>query len=104
MGHQAIESYEKLAEKSFTTRITGSAVTDAAFIATGRINARVFNKTNSYDVAAGAAIVRSSGGKVTNFYGETVNVLSEQVVMSSGGMLHDSIIDIVGNNNLIDGD
>lgn len=99
MGHQAMKIYENLACKAFTTRITGSAVTDAAFIATGRINARIFNKTNSYDVAAGIAIVKSAGGKVTDFCGKAINVLAEQVVMSSDEVLHDSIVDIISNKN-----
>ena len=98
MPYNAIENYEKLTKKAFTTRITGSAVTDAAFIATGRVNARVFNRTNSYDIAAGMAIVRSSGGEVTNFSGKVTNVLSKQIIMSSGGVLHDSIINIINNN------
>lgn len=97
IGHRAIENFERLAKEAFTTRITGSAVADAAFIALGRSNARVFNNTNSYDIAAGISIVKGAGGKVTNFCGDEIDVMSGQVVMSSGDELHDSIMKIFCN-------
>jgi myo-inositol-1(or 4)-monophosphatase len=88
----AIEIYKKITQEVFTTIITGSAVTDSAFIAIGFINARVWNNTNPYDIAAGMAIVKGAGGIVTNFNNKSSNVLEPRLIMSSDIDLHGFII------------
>jgi len=93
MGERESLIYERLTHEAFTTRITGSAVVDAAFIATGRIGARIWNNTLSYDVAAGMSIVLGAGGRVSGFSGETVNVMESKVIMSSCGALHNSLLE-----------
>jgi myo-inositol-1(or 4)-monophosphatase len=95
LGEKASSIYERLTHEAFTTRITGSAVADAAFIATGRISARIWNNTLSYDVAAGMAVVLGAGGQVTGFAGETVDVMAPKVVMSSDLELHQSLINLI---------
>ena len=92
LGHRSIKIYDVLAHSAFTSRITGSAVTDCALIAVGRINGRVWNKTLSYDIAAGIPIVLGSGGFVSDFLGNEINVLASKVIMSSGRNLHDRLI------------
>lgn len=92
LGHQAIKIYDILAHTAFTSRITGSAVTDCALIAAGRINGRVWNKTLSYDIAAGIPIVLGAGGCVSDFLGNQISVLASKVIMSSERDLHDRLI------------
>lgn len=94
-GEEASSIYERLTHEAFTTRITGSAVADAALIATGRVNARIWNNTMSYDVAAGMAIVRGAGGKITGFSGEKINAMDSKVLMSSDESIHTSILEII---------
>ncbi len=94
-GSDASSIYEQLTQEAFTTRITGSAVADAALIATGRISARIWNNTLSYDVAAGMAVVQGAGGKVTGFTGEKINVMAPRVVMSSDESLHESLLELI---------
>jgi len=67
----------------------------AALIATGRVNARIWNNTMSYDVAAGMAIVRGAGGKITGFNGEKINVLESKVLMSSDESIHLSLLELI---------
>lgn len=95
LGEKASSIYERLTHEAFTTRITGSAVADAAFIATGRISARIWNNTLCYDVAASMALVLGAGGKVTGFAGETVDVTAPKVVMSSDDSLHTSLLGLI---------
>jgi len=97
LDEQASSIYERLTQAAFTTRITGSAVADAAFIAIGRIGARIWNNTSSYDIAAGMSIVLGAGGRVTGFSGESVNVMASKVIMSSGDMLHTSLLELISN-------
>ena len=92
LGHEAIKIYDILAHDSFTSRITGSAITDAALIATGRINGRIWNRTQPYDIAAGIPIVLGSGGVVTDFQKNKVSVLDKSIIMSSDKLLHEALI------------
>ena len=92
LGYKAIKIYDILAHDSFTSRITGSAITDAALIATGRINGRIWNKTEPYDIAPGIPIVRGAGGMVSDFNNNDINVLQKSVIMSSDKLLHERLI------------
>ena len=95
LGNQAIETYNRLSKKCFTTRITGSAACDAALIATGKINARIWNKANPYDIAAGMLIVEGAGGIVCDLQGYDINTLSEQVIMCSDAALKDQLLKLI---------
>ena len=95
LGKKESLIYEGLTHEAFTTRITGSAVADAAFIATGRISARIWNDTLSYDIAAGMAIVLGAGGRVTGFSGEPVDVMKSKVVMSSDDTIHNLLLRLI---------
>ncbi len=92
LGDTAIKIYNILAHNAFTTRITGSAIADAALIATGRINGRIWNKTEPYDIAPGIPIVKGSGGYVSDFHGNTVSVMNKSVIMSSDEIIHERLI------------
>ena len=92
LGNTAIKIYDILAHDVFTSRITGSAITDAALIATGRINGRIWNKTEPYDIAPGIPIVRGAGGMVSDFNNNDINVLQKSVIMSSDKLLHERLI------------
>lgn len=95
LGKQASAIYMNLTKEAFTTRITGSAVADAAFIAMGRVNGRIWNSTFSYDIAAGIAIVQGGGGVASDFCGQPVNMKAPQVIMSSDKSLHRSLLDLI---------
>ena len=88
LGNTAIKIYNILAHDVFTSRITGSAITDAALIATGRINGRIWNKTQPYDIAPGIPIVKGAGGYVSDFQGNEISVMNKSVLMSSDNNLH----------------
>jgi len=92
LGDEAIKIYSILAHDAFTSRITGSALTDSALIATGRINGRIWNKTLPYDIAPGIPIVLGAGGVVSDFQGNTITAMNESVIMSSDEILHERLI------------
>lgn len=96
MGERAVEIYEVLTGRCFTTRITGSAVCDSALVACGKINARIWNNTECYDIAAGMRIVEGAGGHVCNFVGEEIDVFARDVVMCSNGDLKGQILEAIG--------
>jgi len=47
----------------------GSAAADLSYVAAGRFNAFYEHALHSWDVAAGAFIVKQAGGRVTDFDG-----------------------------------
>ncbi|GEM_PF-1067796 len=95
LGPRAFAIYENITRECFTTRITGSAVFDIALIASGKINARLWNHTNPYDIAGGIPIVRGAGGSVSGFLGEEIDIFATQVIMSSDKILNQRIVEII---------
>lgn len=95
LGPVAFAIYEHLTQECFTTRITGSAVFDIALIASGKINARIWNNTNPYDIAGGIPIVKGAGGSVSDFQGEVADIFTAQVIVSSDNILHQRIVEII---------
>ena len=62
LNNKSFKRYQLLIENTFTTRILGSAIYDFSLIASGNIDARVWNCTKMFDFAAGAVIVEEAGG------------------------------------------
>lgn len=69
LGREAFETYGRLTQSAFTTRITGSAAFDTVMVALGKFDARLWNKVEIYDIAAGFPIIRGAGGVVCAFDG-----------------------------------
>ena len=103
LGAQAYALYENITKACFTTRITGSAVFDIALIAAGKINARIWNKTNSYDIAGGIPIVKGAGGHVSDFEGREADIFSEEVIMSSDRSLNQDILELIRQEQFVRG-
>ena len=59
--------YYRIAEKTRTQRIMGSAAIEACYIACGRLDAQIINNCNFYDSAAGVIIAQQAGATVTDF-------------------------------------
>ncbi len=97
LGRKAIKIYELFANKVFTSRITGSALSDAALIATGCINGRIWNRTQPYDIAPGIPIVTGAKGVATNFDGNNSSVMNESFIMSSNIEIHNILLKEIKN-------
>lgn len=89
-----LPNYIKIVDKSFTTRILGSAASDLCFVARGYADARILHKPKLCDFAAGALIVEEAGGKVTDFKGKHWNIDTKSVI-ASNGKIHDELLKIL---------
>jgi myo-inositol-1(or 4)-monophosphatase len=76
------------------TRQFGSAALELSYCACGRIDAFEMSDMNAYDVAAGVAIVREAGGKVTDFENKKFDLKSRDI-LASNGILHKKILNII---------
>ena len=95
LSKKSFDYYKTLTEKAFTTRIFGTATRDLCFIASGKIDGRIWNKTKICDIAAGSVILKEAGGKITTFDGSSCTIDSSQVV-ASNGKVHDELLTILG--------
>ncbi|HMT29758.1 MAG TPA: inositol monophosphatase family protein [Bacteroidia bacterium] len=64
-------------------RRPGSAAVDLAYVACGRYEAFYEYGLNSWDVAAGAFIVKQAGGKVSDFTGKNEYVFGKEIIATN---------------------
>src|SRR5262249_13158401 len=67
-----------------SVREIGSAVTQLAAIAAGRLDGFWELRLGAWDVAAGALLIEEAGGRVTDFAGDPVDLAAPSVVASNG--------------------
>jgi myo-inositol-1(or 4)-monophosphatase len=73
-------------------RRCGSAALDLCLVADGTYDGYWEKKLQSWDLAAGAAIVRAAGGRLSDFEGREGDVLTGHLV-ATNGRIHDALID-----------
>jgi len=94
LNKKAFDVYKKIVDGCFTTRILGSAVYDFCLIASGKVDARVWNNTKVFDFAAGLTILNEAGGKVTDFRGNQVN-LDTHDILGSNSFVHQELLSTI---------
>ena len=77
---EALAEAERVLEKTAGVRRFGAAALDLAFVAAGRYDAFWERDLNSWDVAAGAILVREAGGIVTDFQGRDKMLETGEVI------------------------
>ena len=80
-----------LMKKSKGIRRLGSAALDLVYVACGRFDVFYEYGLNSYDVAAGALIVKEAGGSVSDFKGGNNYIFGEEI-LSSNKSVHDETL------------
>ena len=94
LDKKSFEVYKKIVDGCFTTRILGSAVYDFCLIASGKVDARVWNNTKIFDFAAGLTIVNEAGGKVTDFSGNKITLTSHDI-LASNSFVHKELLTLI---------
>ena len=59
-------NHEGVKHSNLNMRYSGSAALDLAYVASGRLDGFFYNNINIWDIAAGALLVKESGGVVSN--------------------------------------
>jgi myo-inositol-1(or 4)-monophosphatase len=72
-------------------RRCGSAALDLCLVADGTYDGYWERKVNAWDIAAGAALVRAAGGRVTDFEGGP-SFLTSGRILATNGAIHDRLI------------
>jgi len=72
----------------------GSAVSDLASLAAGKIDAYIHSGLHPWDTAASALLIEKAGGKITTPTGKKWNPF-EPDILATNGILHDKILKLI---------
>ncbi|MCC6721696.1 MAG: inositol monophosphatase [Bacteroidia bacterium] len=96
-----IENYlnalKSLMKQTRGLRRMGSAAIDLAYVACGKFEGFFEFGLNSWDVAAGAFIVKKAGGKVSDFDGGE-NWLFGKTIIATNNIIYNNYFDIINSN------
>ncbi len=81
-----LEVLKHLMQNSHGVRRLGSAAVDLAYVACGRYDGFYEYGLNSWDVAAGAILVKEAGGMVSDFSGSGKFVFGREIVACNQGI------------------
>ncbi len=88
-----LELFKRISCRSHAVRRLGSTALNLAYTAAGQFDAFYSATIHSWDVAAGALLVREAGGHVSNLDGRSYSLHRPDIV-GSNGRIHDEIIAI----------
>lgn len=76
-------------------RRDGSAALDLAYVACGRFDGFWEDGLNPWDVAGAVLLIEESGGAVTDFHGDPLDIYTPRV-LASNGLIHESMMRVLG--------
>ncbi|MBI4065763.1 hypothetical protein HY412_01035 [Candidatus Kaiserbacteria bacterium] len=91
------ESYTKLLGHAKKTLNYGGSALDACFVASGRIEANIYGRLSTMDIASAIGILLEAGGRVVNEKGEPVAFSTEpqKVVMTNCKEVEKSLLKLL---------
>ncbi|MFI5260575.1 MAG: inositol monophosphatase family protein [Candidatus Paceibacteria bacterium] len=91
------ESYTKLLSAAKKTANYGGSALDACFVAAGRIEANIYGRLTTLDIAAAIGILLEAGGRVVDEKGQSVAFSGEptKVIMTNSPEIERSILDLL---------
>ncbi len=84
-----LDSLEYFMRNSHGIRRLGSAATDLAYVACGRFDAFYEYSLNSWDVAAGALIVKQAGGLVSDFRKGNNYIFGREIIATNNNVFNE---------------
>jgi myo-inositol-1(or 4)-monophosphatase len=85
------DAFVAIKKRAQAVRRCGSAALDLCLVADGTYDGYWERKLKCWDLAAGAAIVRSAGGRVSGFDGGEADLMSGHVV-ATNGHIHEALL------------
>lgn len=94
--------YSEFMKRSHDIRRCGAASLDMAYVACGRLDGYWEFNLKPWDIAAGKLIVEEAGGRVSDFSGSDLDRDKNfmewgKEILSSNGLLHKEMIDVIKN-------
>ncbi len=88
------EKFFQVQEITQSVRRLGSAALDICYVACGKADGFWEDGVNSWDTAGGTIILTESGGKFTDFKGNTGNIFGNEFVCTNG-LIHKELLNIL---------
>jgi len=79
-------------------RRSGSAALDIAAVASGKADIYFEYNLKPWDYAAGVALIREAGGKMTDWSGSAVGLTEITGVIVTNGNVHELLLEVIGNS------
>ena len=99
-AEKMVETLDKIKEFFFRRilglRRFGAAALDLSYVACGRASGFWEFELSPWDFAAGKLIIEEAGGKVTCRNGEAVDIYKKSYVVTSNGLIHDKMLEVLG--------
>ena len=87
--------FQNMYSRCLDIRRTGSACLDLAYVAAGRTDIYFERNLKPWDMAAGILLVEEAGGKVTTYDGQTPDVLHNEHIIATNGLVHEDTARII---------
>ncbi|KAL3909284.1 MAG: hypothetical protein SGARI_002675, partial [Bacillariaceae sp.] len=87
----SLKGVHALMPKVRTIRMLGSAAIMLAWIANGRLTAYWEYDLSSWDISAGALIIKEAGGKFTDLEGDDFSLRTRKIC-ATNGKIHDELL------------
>lgn len=88
-GYQdSLNRFQRAIDLGAVVRCSGSAALDLAYVAAGRLDGTWYNRLNSWDMVAGALIVREAGGVATSLDGSPISENDRGSMLASNAKIY----------------
>jgi len=89
-----LENVERFLTRCHGVRRAGAAALDLCGVAAGQYDGYWEDTLSSWDICAGALLVREAGGRLTDYDGNEVEIPTAHVV-ASNGRVHEEMVELV---------
>lgn len=96
----SLKGIQALMPKVRTIRMLGSAAIMLAWIANGRLTAYWEYDLSSWDISAGALIIKEAGGKFTDLKGTDFSLRTRKIC-ATNGKIHDELLKALNNAGVV---
>ena len=95
--NEYLKLFKYFMENTHGIRRLGSAAVDMAYVACGRFDGFYEYGLNSWDVAAGAVIIKEAGGNISDFSGGNDYIFGKEII-AANPLIYDEFLKIIKNN------
>lgn len=89
--HKNLPYFKKMLKNCQAMRRQGSASLDLAYVAAGRLDLFWEFSLNPWDIAAGALLVHEAGGKITDSYGNPLDLFGANILATNKKVHKESV-------------
>lgn len=94
-GSIHIRDFTRTVTASQSIRRLGSAALNLSYVAAGRLDAYIAREIQSWDVAAGALLIREAGGTLTGIDGQPFSLINPPFVAAATIELHSELLELI---------